>query len=255
MGACFNEVVWDGALSRAEVREKFEEMIADFYQSDGNDSYNGTFTTCSGLNIRDNKFDSQQAATAWLEENAQKWEEVLAVRFQAIKEELTKQPTFNAGMRWDVFDPRYEFLQLPEAHKDGEDSVPMLRCCLTDALSSRVGSSRNYDIFPADQLTENQQSHLSDVAREYIEAKVMQTKLVVNLTAEIAVILDLEKAISAKGWNEIKEVRASLATNISKRGRLAGKLAKLRERYDGKLWESKQVAGEMHWMLGGVCAM
>lgn len=59
MGACFNSVTCDGKLSKDQVHEKYKSMISDLLHEYGADAYNGTFTTCSGLSITSNVFDSE----------------------------------------------------------------------------------------------------------------------------------------------------------------------------------------------------
>jgi hypothetical protein len=238
-----------------EVQQKFRELIQELYASDGNDSYNGTFTTCSGLKICDNEFVNQSLARSWIEENAKKWENVLAVKFWSTEETLTKQPTFNDGMQWDAFDTRYEFPQLTEAQEQGQP-VPLLKCCLTDALSSRVGSSYNYNVFPADQLTEARRDRLKDVVTDYIEARVHHIRLNTKFNGELADIRDINKSISQGRWVDLRKTRKSLITNLNARTRLAEKLVELNSRLNTGLWETSfEENGEFQWMLGGLCAM
>lgn len=255
MGACFVEVVWDGKLSRAEVKSKFDEMIVDLYQSDGNDGYNGTFTTCSGLEFCNNEFASKELAYEWLDENAQKREAVLAVRFRETTKNLVKQPTFCGSTKTDFLDPAFDFLTLPEAQKEGCQPVPVVHCCITNASIHRVGGSRDFVVHPAEQLTASQQDHLVKGARLYIEARFEHRKLNLNFQSEISDIQDVRVALSAGAWSEFKKLRKSLLTNLHKRERLADKLVVLEERYHDKLWKAETSDGEMKWMLGGVCSM
>lgn len=82
MGACFNSKTYPPMLS-SELEQKYREMIEQLRFERGNDGYNGTFTTNSGLSITTRQFPDLKAADEWLENNARKWEDVLAVRFGA----------------------------------------------------------------------------------------------------------------------------------------------------------------------------
>jgi hypothetical protein len=253
MGTCFNSIVWDGKLSPDEVKDKYSELIEELYASDGRDSYNGTFTTCSGLSILDTEFNSQNEAQQWLISNTHKCDNVLAVRFLPTVETLIKQPTFDGGTRCGDFDSRYSFLKLTEAA--GSDiAVQELRCCLTNAMSDRVDSSQFYDVFPADQLTWTQREHLDSHVRSYVEARVQHVKLQLNFSLQLQDLRDFTKVITSNQWKNFKELRISLRSNLTKRTRLANKLARLEARY-ADLWETMQTKGEPQWLLGGKCSI
>lgn len=254
MGTCFNTVVWDGSLSADEVQAKYFELIEELYASHGHDSYNGTFTTCSGLTIPGMEFNSESEALRWLISNTHKQDNVLAVRFLPTVELLAKQPTFNDGRKYDDFDSRYRFLKLTEVAAGSDIPVPELRCCLTDAMSDMVDSSQLYDVFPADQLTVSQRRYLGRTVRAYVEAQVQRVKLQLNFSSQLGDLRDFTKVIASKQWKDFKELRISLRSNLAKRTRLARRLAEVEARY-ADLWETTQTKGEPKWLLGGKCSI
>lgn len=89
MGACFQETTMDGKLTKKEVADKFSDVQDDDLHENGH-SYSGGFGMARGLEFRSTKFATLSAASAWLEENAQKWEAALAVRATDDRQELWK---------------------------------------------------------------------------------------------------------------------------------------------------------------------
>jgi spore cortex formation protein SpoVR/YcgB (stage V sporulation) len=80
MGACFNSMMIrakDGLDLRAKLRAEIEQIEHQY----GHDSYNGQLSTCSGLKTHINmKFKTRRKAEEWIEERAEKREEMIAVR-------------------------------------------------------------------------------------------------------------------------------------------------------------------------------
>lgn len=78
MGAYFNEMKVDGSKTRNEVKEIFSDA-QDTDRYENGHSYSGGFGMASGLKFPEKTFKSEDEALDWLQDNAQKWREALAV--------------------------------------------------------------------------------------------------------------------------------------------------------------------------------
>ena len=81
MGAEYNETILD-ARTPEDARSEFAAVIEGAAWENGHGGYTGTFAECPGLTITKQVFDAKDAGTAWLEQNAQKWEDALAVKIR-----------------------------------------------------------------------------------------------------------------------------------------------------------------------------
>lgn len=88
MGAVFRDMVLPGEMAWADVKAEFEEA-QDRDRYENGHSYSGGFGMARGLKYRAvGNFASVDDARSWLEDNAQKWEEALAVRTTDTRERL-----------------------------------------------------------------------------------------------------------------------------------------------------------------------
>lgn len=78
MGACFNynHVPY---CPPAELKEWFKRHVENLRYDKGHDGFNGTFSTCHGLNITQQKFKTEQEAYNFVSNNTDKRDAVMAV--------------------------------------------------------------------------------------------------------------------------------------------------------------------------------
>lgn len=82
MGACYNERALHGSLTEADLQEQFREMqMIDRYEN--GHSYSGGWGQCRGLSTEAQKiFESEDLATKYLQEVADKWGPAVAVKYR-----------------------------------------------------------------------------------------------------------------------------------------------------------------------------
>lgn len=71
--------------NESAVRKAFKAKVADDLHQYGHDSYNGSFTTFDGLEIKSIVLDGLEAAYDYLEDQQQKWGPAFAVRYKVFK--------------------------------------------------------------------------------------------------------------------------------------------------------------------------
>lgn len=82
MGGQFKEIIIDGKLTDDQIKREFKEEVSYGQSYNGHqDGYSGDFQTCSGVTNTNKTFDSYAEAETYVQENAQKWENALAVYF------------------------------------------------------------------------------------------------------------------------------------------------------------------------------
>ena len=82
MGANFDEVVLDGAITAREVKTAFKEIQKQRAWEYGHNGYSGTFAEADGIKFPTHAvFNDEAAACSWLEEHADKWGPALAVKY------------------------------------------------------------------------------------------------------------------------------------------------------------------------------
>jgi hypothetical protein len=72
MGSCFNTIRFPGNIVPAELRKKFAAYCGDQLHEHGNNAYNGTLSTTSGLQIENKTFDTKSAAEDYISNNTEK---------------------------------------------------------------------------------------------------------------------------------------------------------------------------------------
>lgn len=81
MGAQFE--VNRAYADRANLVLVHDDFKREALYDHGHAGYTGTIAESPGLTIEDQEFPTEDAAREWLEENARKWENTLAVHVQA----------------------------------------------------------------------------------------------------------------------------------------------------------------------------
>ena len=82
MGACFDEVQFDGKLSRKLVKAHFDDHCETLAYDNGH-SYSGCLNMTSGLEFHDKTFKSQCEAYEYVLEHCEKWRKAIAVRIES----------------------------------------------------------------------------------------------------------------------------------------------------------------------------
>lgn len=96
MGATFCSKTLPGDLTATQVREQFDLIVSQCKHQHGNDPYNGTFSTCRGIEVVPGKtvYPTVEAAEDWLDRNTEKWGLAKAVRAKDIRTVAASKPTF-----------------------------------------------------------------------------------------------------------------------------------------------------------------
>jgi len=73
MGACFNEQIYDGKLTKQEVQKAFNDLQDEERSYYGSDPYNGSFSNCDcRVRFIDKIFNSVNEAYDYLEDSLDK---------------------------------------------------------------------------------------------------------------------------------------------------------------------------------------
>ncbi len=89
MGANF-ETHEAGNCDTETLRDKFRELQEELCRQYGNDAYAGHLGITTGLTVSNKKFDSHEAAEEWLMENADKWDDSVAVQYASKVDKISK---------------------------------------------------------------------------------------------------------------------------------------------------------------------
>lgn len=84
MGASFQTMTLSGDVSRADLKAEFERAQDQDRYENGH-SYSGGFGMATGLKFASKDFDSEDAAYEWLDTNAQKWGDAIAVLYRGVE--------------------------------------------------------------------------------------------------------------------------------------------------------------------------
>lgn len=87
MGACYDQRILPGDLTKDQVRQRFTEIQCQDQWENGH-SYSGTIGMAHGLEFRDQKFNSVREAEDWLNDHTEKWEAALAVRAKSMGKDV-----------------------------------------------------------------------------------------------------------------------------------------------------------------------
>jgi hypothetical protein len=78
MGASFRTTTFD-TTDTQEIKQRYDELVEECIEIYGIDSYNGTFSTTSGIKIINETFTNEECAEEYILERAEKWGDALAV--------------------------------------------------------------------------------------------------------------------------------------------------------------------------------
>jgi hypothetical protein len=81
MGAEFCSTTFTAKTSK-QVKEKHDELVEQAQYDHGHSGYSGSFAESPGVTVLPAEFDSVENAEEYIDENAKKWENSLAVRIK-----------------------------------------------------------------------------------------------------------------------------------------------------------------------------
>jgi rubrerythrin len=90
MGADLNTYTVSEDLTTEQVRKHFKEKQQELCYEYGNDGYAGHLGIKPGLSIKSLVFDSEDEAYDYIQENSDKWDDAIAVRFKAVVKKPSK---------------------------------------------------------------------------------------------------------------------------------------------------------------------
>jgi hypothetical protein len=80
--------------NKEDIKKKFREIVDECLYEYGHDSYNGTFSTMSGISIVNKTFSDRDSADDYICDHSEKWGDALAV---TVKEDGKEPYTLIGG--------------------------------------------------------------------------------------------------------------------------------------------------------------
>ena len=232
MGATFLEETLDGKLTADQVRKQFDQMSSDAAHRSGNE-YSGDWNMCSGISVRPEKvFPSYKEAVEWLDQNCQKWENAIAVRYKHSKTTVVKEPTYN-GKKASEHGFQGEF---------GED----FRIAVKSFYPNMTA------IVMADQLTEAQKTKGRALINAYLETKKAHVDSVDALRSLTNLVNDL--SVDFKDYARLRLARSK--ATLARRAYVTAmeRLKDYNAERSPKLYEKKTDSDGERWAIGGIAA-
>jgi hypothetical protein len=230
MGSCFCDKEFDGNLTRDQLTRAFKEFKDEEEYEHGHDAYNGTLSTTSGLEIRDQVFDDADAASEYIEKNTEKWESALAVRFKVNETVFKKQPTFGG---------RKSAESLFEDHQ-------------TECIRKYWDGKRI--VSPADQCTASQKTRLMKLWGAFkVEAGKRD-----SLRDEFCKIMqkfgDIKQDPTPEDYKRLRRIRPEIRKANAKARKAKEKLIELDKKLAPRICVREQKNLGIKWLVGGWCA-
>lgn len=235
MGACFVTELFDGNLSKSELRRQYEARLSELTAAYGTDAYNGTLTTTSGCEIEDRLFDSRAAAEEYVANRTQKWEAAVAVRFKDIRTEVAKAPTFNG--------------------KDGNHAIFAAVDGHALRTVTRVWQNGTSVPIAADGLTTSQKAAAIALYNDY-ETKARAAKALQQAVSDMLGRMTpaFSEPPTAAQLRELQKAAKQRlkASNVAKKA--SDKLIAFDNKHTPKIYATKQVDHGTLWLVGGWAA-
>lgn len=97
------------SCKREELDKWFIDLVKQTQYERGHGGYTGSFAEARGLSIRDRTFASYAEAEEYIYENAQKWEDAIAVQFRAGEQtDASKKKQLQLRERYNALYKKYE---------------------------------------------------------------------------------------------------------------------------------------------------
>jgi len=81
MGACFNSVSYDGALTKKQVEKLWNNDVEESLHNSGHSYSGGIGMLGSGVNWVEKEFPTEREADDYLSDKQQKWSKAMGVKF------------------------------------------------------------------------------------------------------------------------------------------------------------------------------
>lgn len=235
MGANFEYETFNGDLSEKELLIAFEQLKSDKEYEHGHGAYNGTLATTNGLKINHTVFENESAAVKYVENNAEKWQEAIAVRFKVKETVVKKEPTFGGkpfNSTQSVTD-QFEHNSLAMRFVfDGQKNLAMV----------------------ADQCSASQKERLEKVWAEYLESHRAVHALQEQFRGLVRKINDLDQEVSPEDFRCLKSVRPKYVKALALMNKKRAKLVELDKKIGSKIYKSETNDKGVRWLVGGWCA-
>lgn len=242
MGSQFHTATFDGNLTRAEVKSRYEDLVDDERYEYGAGGYSGTFATLNGLRIMDTVFGSESEASDYIEKHAEKRGAAIAAKYKDRREVFKSRPTFNGKTDGTVsLDPERLFASFGEK---------CAKCVSTELIPGTF----DLRFVLADQLTQGQKDRLKAALDPLAVESRNFKQLSEQLKALLAKAGNLSEEFSAEDFKNLKGVRKELLKVKAKRDKLLAKFAALDESLGEKLWQKGSEDHGTKWLVAGWCA-
>lgn len=242
MGACFNYKIVDlpDDPTTKDVERMWGAIVSDCLHMHGNDGYNGTFSTCSGVSYPRKHFNSHADAYSWLTDNTSKWGNAAVVSFNRVETVRTQEPTFEGKTKQEHGGGRYMY----------DHEIGQIKTLLHVGFKEQGTLKR----IKCDQLTELQDEALYKLFKQFADARDEHNLLAREWKTLIKNADDYLNNLEFSDWARLKQLRKALPKARSKYTKLHEKLVKKDDTYSRKLIKTKQVDHGKQWLLGGWCA-
>lgn len=239
MGAVLHCEVVDGKLNESELRKWFANYVDECRYQYGNDAYNGTFSTLSGITIEHRVFENHDAARSYLDQKAQKWGDAIAVKYKDVRQEDVKKPTFGGKPG------------------NGAWNEPQSRdICgfLTRSIAFNMGTTAYADNpVPADELSASQKEKIVNTYSQYREHE----KTLQQATKTIREVMQkIEAGKEEPVTEDYKRLKAAIKirTKATKAAQSAAvKLKTLDDKLSEKLYKTEDKDHGLKWLVLGIC--
>lgn len=235
MGSHFACELFDGKLTQFELRKRYDARIDELLHEYGADAYNGTLTTTSGLKIEEKTFGNRPAAEEYVANNTQKWADALAVKFNDVRTEAAKQPTYNGKTgSWPL--------------TVGAHTLRTVNSVWDDARRANV-------LLAADQLAASQKATAVALYSDW-QAKNKAFDALRNSIANICQRLQDSSAPmpQAADFKELQKAIKQRYKALAVEKKAAEKLVAFDRKHADKLYATKQVDHGVLWLVGGWAA-
>lgn len=254
MGACFNSVTFDGSLTSSELIKKYNEYIEELQSEHGSNAYNGTLTTCNGLDVNTTKiFDSYEEADSYIADTQQKWEAALAVKYREKSTEILKQPSF--GGKKSVEDGQWHSMSEWNTGRSYYiDETSYTAKAFVVRLNPDAGKIRSAsEVVVADQIPARSKESFKKKIQAYLDAKNERSEAQhewFGFEAHLRQWNPLHEGF----WPGIKKSRKRMEVVRAKVIKLAREVTELDKKFSENLYKEKTTAGKEMWLVGGWCS-
>jgi hypothetical protein len=248
MGACFNELVWEGTLTDTQLANQYQKYVDECQVEHGTDAYNGTFSTLPRIQIDKKEFGSHQLASEYVMNNTSKWEHALAVKFRDVRKENTREPTFD-GKTWKE-KTRYPVPLGGNTELDQPRDAYNCRVVMTDFKRDSLAKF----VIVADQLTESQKAKLVKLYNEWAARHAAYMTVSAELVALCERIKQVRETVETADFARLKKLYAQQKKTWLALGKASVKLRDLDLKLSARLYKTEEVDHGLKWFIGGWCA-